>query len=123
MKKVRWGVLGTANIATGKVLPAMQQGTYCDITAIASRSLEKARAAATQLGILRAYGSYEELLADPEIDAIYNPLPNHLHVPWSIKALQAGEPVVFGKTRTFWAARTPGMGEFAQHNTRPRGSG
>src|SRR5438034_6703236 len=104
MKKVRWGVLGTANIATGKVLPAMQQGTYCDITAIASRSLEKARAAATQLGILKAYGSYEELLADPEIDAIYNPLPNHLHVPWSIKALQAGKHVLCEKPIALSAA-------------------
>ena len=104
MKKVRWGVLGTANIATEKVLPAMQQGTYCDITAVASRSLEKARAAATQLGILKAYGSYEELLADPEIDAIYNPLPNHLHVPWSIKALQAGKHVLCEKPIALTAA-------------------
>src|SRR5213592_5198211 len=97
MKTVRWGVLSTANIATTKVIPAMQQGVYCEFTAIASRNLEKARAAATQLGILKAYGSYEELLADPEIDAIYNPLPNHLHVPWSIKALQAGKHVLCEK--------------------------
>jgi len=75
----------------------MQQGTYCEIAAIASRSPEKARAAAAQLGIPKAYGSYEELLADPEIDAIYNPLPNHLHVPWSIKALQAGKHVLCEK--------------------------
>ena len=81
MKKVRWGVLSTANIGTEQVLPAMQQGTYCEISAIASRSLEKARDAARRLGIAKAYGSYEELLADAEIDAIYNPLPNHLHVP------------------------------------------
>src|SRR5712691_256661 len=97
MQKVRWGVLSTADIATKQVIPAMQQGTYCEIVAIASRSLEKARAAAAQLGIPKAYGSYEELLADPEIDAIYNPLPNHLHVPWSIKALQAGKHVLCEK--------------------------
>src|SRR5579864_2598745 len=81
MQKVRWGVLSTADIGIGQVIPAMQQGTYCEIAAIASRSLEKAQVAAAQLGIPKAYGSYEELLADPEIDAIYNPLPNHLHVP------------------------------------------
>ena len=97
MQKVRWGVLSTADIGIGQVLPAMQQGTYCEIAAIASRSPEKAQAAAAQLGISKAYGSYEELLADPEIDAIYNPLPNHLHVPWSIKALQAGKHVLCEK--------------------------
>jgi len=97
MQKVRWGVLSTATIGTGQVIPGMQQGTYCEIAAIASRSPEKARAAAAQLGIPKAYGSYEELLADPEIDAIYNPLPNHLHVPWSIKALQAGKHVLCEK--------------------------
>ena len=84
MNKVRWGVLSTANIGTGKVIPAMQKGTLSEVTAIASRNLESAQAAAATLGIARAYGSYEELLADPEIEAIYNPLPNHLHVPWSI---------------------------------------
>src|SRR5437660_7439793 len=97
MQKVRWGVLSTATIGIGQVIPAMQQGTYCEIAAIASRSPEKAQAAAAQLGISKAYGSYEELLADPEIDAIYNPLPNHLHVPWSIKALQAGKHVLCEK--------------------------
>src|SRR5438045_3627820 len=97
MQKVRWGVLSTADIGIGQVIPAMQQGTYCEMAAIASRSQEKARAAAALLGIPKAYGSYEELLADPEIDAIYNPLPNHLHVPWSIKALQAGKHVLCEK--------------------------
>ena len=114
MKKVRWGILGTANIATEKVLPAMQQGTYCDITAIASRSLEKARAAATQFGIPKAYGSYEELLADPEIDAIYNPLPNHLHVPWSIKALEAGKHVLCEKPIALTAAEAEVLAETAR---------
>jgi predicted dehydrogenase len=104
MKKVRWGVLSTADIAIEKVLPAMQQGEYCEIAAIASRRLEKAQAAAKRLGIPKAYGSYEELLSDPTIDAIYNPLPNHLHVPWSIKALQAGKHVLCEKPIALTAA-------------------
>ena len=97
MEKVRWGVLSTADIAATKVIPAMQQGMYCEIAAIASRTPEKARAVAAQLGIPKAYGSYEELLADPDIDAIYNPLPNPLHVPWSINALHAGKHVLCEK--------------------------
>jgi predicted dehydrogenase len=97
MNKVRWGVLSTADIAIGKVIPAMQEGKYVQVTAITSRSLEKSKVAARQLGIPKAYGSYEELLADPDIDAIYNPLPNHLHVPWSIKALEAGKHVLCEK--------------------------
>ena len=90
MRKIRWGVLSTANIGMKKVLPAMQRGEYCSVEAIASRDLAKARAAAAELGIPKAYGSYEELLADPQIEAIYNPMPNHLHVPWSIKAIEGG---------------------------------
>jgi predicted dehydrogenase len=85
-RKVKWGVLGAASIAMRRAIPGMQQGTACEIAAIASRSLEKAQAAAKQLNIPKAYGSYEELLADPEIEAIYNPLPNHLHAEWSIRA-------------------------------------
>ena len=95
--KVRWGVLSTAKIGIGQVIPAMQSGQYCEITAIASRHLDKAQAAAGRLGIPKAYGSYEELLADPDIDAVYIPLPNHLHVPWSIKALDAGKHVLCEK--------------------------
>src|SRR6202050_5589849 len=94
---VRWGVLGVAKIATEKVIPAMRRGEVSSIRAIASRDPERARAAAAELGIPRAYGSYEELLADPEIDAIYNPLPNHLHVPWSIRAAEAGKHVLCEK--------------------------
>ena len=86
-----------ARIATAKVIPAMQQGALTEITAIASRDSGRAREAARELGIARAYGSYEELLADPEIDAIYNPLPNHLHVPWSIRAAEAGKHVLCEK--------------------------
>ena len=84
-KKIRWGVLSTANIGIKKVIPGMQQGQYTSVAAIASRNLAKAQQAATTLGIPTAYGSYEELLADPNIDAIYNPLPNHLHVPWTMR--------------------------------------
>ena len=95
--KLRWGVLSTANIGLKKVLPGMQKGQYSCIAAIASRDLGKARQAAAALGIPTAYGSYEELLADPAIDAIYNPLPNHLHVPWTIKAAEAGKHVLCEK--------------------------
>ena len=97
MQKVRWGVLGVARIATVKVIPAMQRGELCEIAAIASRDLGRAEDAARKLGIPQAYGSYEELLADPEIDAIYNPLPNHLHVPLSIRAAEAGKHVLCEK--------------------------
>ena len=97
MSKIRWGVLSTARIGTEKVIPAMQLGEYCTVTAIASRRLEKAQAAAGQLGIEKAYGSYEELLTDPDVDAVYIPLPNHLHVPWAIKALNAGKHVLCEK--------------------------
>ena len=104
MEKVRWGVLSTSDLALKQVIPAMQQGTYSEISAIASRNLASAQAAAAQLGIIKAYGSYEELLADPDIDAIYNPLPNHLHVPWSIKALEAGKHVLCEKPIAMTAA-------------------
>ena len=95
--KVKWGVLGVAAIAVKKVIPAMQRGAWSEIAAIASRELPKAEKAAAHLRIGKAYGSYEELLADPEIEAIYNPLPNHLHVPWSIKAAEAGKHVLCEK--------------------------
>lgn len=97
MDPVRWGILGVANIAVKKVIPAMQQGRHSEVVAIASRDRGKAEEAARRLGIARAYGSYEELLADPEIEAIYNPLPNHLHVPWSIRAAEAGKHVLCEK--------------------------
>lgn len=95
--KVRWGVLGVAKIATRKVIPAMQAGERSEIVAIASRDREKARRAADELGIPKAYASYEALLADPDVEAIYNPLPNHLHVPLSIAAARAGKHVLCEK--------------------------
>jgi len=95
--KVRWGVLGVANIAVQKVIPAMQKGEWSEVTAIASRDRRKAEVAARALGISKAYGSYEDLVADPEIEAIYNPLPNQLHVPWTLRAADAGKHVLCEK--------------------------
>jgi predicted dehydrogenase len=96
-QKVKWGVLGVAEIAVKKVIPAMQRGKCSEVVAIASRNVERAKPAAAKLGISKAYGSYEELLADPDVEAIYNPLPNHLHVPWSITAAEAGKHVLCEK--------------------------
>lgn len=95
--KLRWGVLSTSKFAAEKVIPAMQRGQHTAVVAIASRSHDAATAAAQRLGIPRVHGSYEALLADPEVDAVYNPLPNHMHVPWSIKALEAGKHVLCEK--------------------------
>jgi predicted dehydrogenase len=114
MSRIRWGVLSTAKIGTEQVIPAMQSGQYCEMTAIASRNLDKAQAAARQLGIPKAYGSYEELLADPDIDAVYIPLPNHLHVPWSIKALDAGKHVLCEKPIGLTAAEARELLDAAQ---------
>jgi predicted dehydrogenase len=97
MRKIRWGILSTAKIATEKVIPGMHRSTHCAVTAIASRVIDRARLAANRWGIPKVYGDYQELLADPEIDAVYIPLPNHLHVPWSVKALEAGKHVLCEK--------------------------
>jgi predicted dehydrogenase len=113
--KVKWGVLGVASIATRKVIPGMQQGEWSEIAAIASRDLKKAKEAAGKLGIAKAYGSYEELLADPEIEAVYNPLPNHLHVPWSIKAAEAGKHVLCEKPISLTVAEAKALLEAREH--------
>jgi predicted dehydrogenase len=97
MAKVRWGILGVARIAVNRVIPAMQQGELSEVVGIASRDRDRAEEAARDLGIPKAYGSYDEMLADPEIDAVYNPLPNHLHVPVSIRAAEAGKHVLCEK--------------------------
>jgi len=107
--KVRWGVLGAALIAVQKVIPAMQKGERSEIRAIASRDRDKAQATAKTLGIPHAYGSYEELLQDPEIEAIYNPLPNQLHVPWTIKAMEAGKHVLCEKPVSLTAAEAKNL--------------
>lgn len=104
MGKVVWGVLSTAKIAREKVIPALQKSPLCEVRAIASRSLAAAREAADRLAIPKAYGSYKELLADPEIEAIYNPLPNHLHVPLTLQAAQAGKHVLCEKPAALDAA-------------------
>jgi len=97
MQKIRWGVLGAAKIAREKVIPAMQGKKEYEVTGIASRSMERAKAAADSLGIPKHYGSYEELINDPEIDAIYNPLPNDLHIPYTLKCIEAGKHVLCEK--------------------------
>lgn len=97
MEPVRWGILSTAKIGREKVVPAMMKSPLCNVLAVASRNPAAARAMASALGIARAYGSYEELLADPEIEAVYNPLPNHLHVPMTLAAAAAGKHVLCEK--------------------------
>lgn len=97
MNKVRWGVLSTAKIAREKVIPALKAGELCDVVAIASRNKEQAQTVAMHLNIPKVYGSYEELINDPEVDAVYIPLPNHLHVQWAIKTLEAGKHVLCEK--------------------------
>jgi len=108
-KKIRWGVLSTAAIGLRKVIPGMQLGQFSTVDAIASRDLAKAQKAAADCGIARAYGSYEELLEDPEIDAIYNPLPNQLHVPWTIKAAEAGKHVLCEKPLSLTVAEAESL--------------
>lgn len=100
MAKILWGIISTANIGTEKVIPAMQKGQYCEITAIASRDPETAKSAANRLNIPKAYGSYDKLLADKDIEAIYIPLPNHLHAEWVLKSLKAGKHVLCEKPIT-----------------------
>lgn len=95
--KVRWGVLGAARIALNKVIPAMQAGSRSRVVAIGSRNLSKAEEAARALGVPRAYGSYHELVEDADVEAVYVPLPNHLHLPWSIRAAERGKHVLCEK--------------------------
>ncbi len=96
-KKVNWGIISTADIGVKKVIPAMQQGELCSISAIASRNEKSAQAAAEKLGIPKAYSSYEQLLEDPEIEAVYIPLPNHMHLPWIRASIHAGKHVLCEK--------------------------
>lgn len=97
MEALRVGVLGVAKIAAEKVIPAMQAGESCDVIAIASRDLARAESAAERLGIPQSFGSYADLLADERVEAVYNPLPNHLHAEWSIAAARAGKHVLCEK--------------------------
>jgi predicted dehydrogenase len=97
LNKIRWGVIGGAAIARYRSLPAMKQAPSVELTALASRNADKAAVLCAELGIPTAYGSYEGLLADPDIDAIYLPLPNHLHCEWAVKAMEAGKHVLCEK--------------------------
>ncbi len=104
MKPVKWGIISTADIGMAKVIPGMLKSRELEVVAIASRNLKRAKEAAARLGIPRAYGSYEALLADPEIEAVYNPLPNHLHVPLTVAAARAGKHVLCEKPIAITAA-------------------
>lgn len=114
MKRVVWGVLSTAKIGLQHVLPAMRASSLIELRAIASRSLEAAQAAARSFDMPRAYGTYEELIADPEIEAIYNPLPNHLHVPLTLQAAAAGKHVLCEKPIALTAAEAEALRDAAR---------
>lgn len=116
MEKVRWGVMSTAKIGMTHLVPAIQASEYCDIVAIASQHHEKAQAAAGKFSIPKSYGSYEELLADPEVDAVYIPLPNHLHVLWCINSLMAGKHVLCEKPISLTSAEAETLLEVASKN-------
>ena len=114
MTTLRWGILSTANIATEKVIPGIRRAARNEIVAIASRDGETARRVADRLAIPRAHGSYEALLADPDVDAVYIPLPNHLHAEWSIAAARAGKHVLCEKPLALTAADAARMIEAAE---------
>jgi len=109
MSVLRWGILSTADIAVKKVIPGMRTASRCEVLGIASRDRERAESTARELGIPRAYGSYEELLGDPDLDAVYVPLPNHLHAAWTIGAARAGKHVLCEKPLSLTAAEAQEM--------------
>lgn len=110
--QIRWGILSTAHIGRKSVIPAMHEARNGIPAAVASRNIEKARAFAEATGVPKVYGSYEDLLADPDIDAIYNPLPNHLHAEWAMKAASAGKPALCEKPFTVTAAEARQVFEY-----------
>lgn len=114
MSKVTWGILSTAKIGLEKVIPAMLRSEHGEVVAIASRHQDQASKAANALGLAKAYGSYASLLADPDVQAVYNPLPNHLHVPWTLKALAAGKHVLCEKPIAMTAMEAQSLLEAAQ---------
>ena len=116
MEKVKWGILGTANVASWGTIPGMKLAQYCDMYAIAGRNPEKAKLFAEKFGFQKAYGSYDELLADPVVQAVYVPLPNDLHKPWVIKALQAGKHVLCEKPLALNADEVRDMFTAAKEN-------
>ena len=116
MAKVRWGVLGTANIARGCTIPGMKLAKDCELYAIAGRNLEKAEAFKQEFGFQKAYGSYEELIADKDVQALYIPLPNNLHLQWVKQALNSGKHVICEKPLALTAAEAKEMFETARKN-------
>lgn len=116
MRKIRWGVLGTANIARGCTIPGMLLAENCELTAIAGRSLEKAERFREEFGFERAYGDYEALLADPEVEAVYIPLPNTLHCEWVVRAAKAGKHILCEKPLAPSAAQAAQMQAAAREN-------
>ncbi len=116
MEKIKWGVLGTADIARGQTIPAMQLADNCDLYAIAGRSLEKARQFQQAFGFEKAYGSYDELLNDPRVEAVYIPLPNSLHCEWTIRALNAKKHVLCEKPLAATKAQAESMFCAAEEN-------
>ena len=116
MRKVKWGVLGTADIARGQTIPGMQLAEHCELYAIAGRKIEKAKAYQEGFGFQKAYGSYDELLADPEVEAVYIPLPNDIHCEWSIKALKAKKHVLCEKPLAVSEAQVKEMFRAAEEN-------
>ena len=116
MSKVKWGVLGTANVAAWGTIPGMKQSQSCELYAIAGRSLEKAERYKDTFGFEKAYGSYDELLEDKEVQAVYIPLPNNLHLPWVEKALKAGKNVLCEKPMGLTAEETKKMFKVAEES-------
>ena len=116
MRKVRWGVLGTADIARGQTIPGMQLAEHCELYAIAGRKLEKAKLYQEEFGFQKAYGSYDELLADPEVEAVYIPLPNDIHCEWTVKALKAKKHVLCEKPLAVSEAQAKEMFQAAEEN-------
>jgi len=98
-RQINWGILSTAQIGLEKVIPAIQKSKSSNVLGIASRSAARSARAANDLGIQKSYASYEALIADPDIDAIYNPLPNHMHVDWTLAATRAGKHVLCEKSQ------------------------
>jgi len=118
MEPVRWGVLGAAAIATSRFIPAIKEASAARLVGIASRDASKAKAVAQEFGVPRHFGSYDELIHDPEIEALYIPVPNHLHVEWSVRALEAGKHVLCEKPLCLSAADVGRLQHAREHSAR-----